>query len=288
MGKKSGESEVKSFAKATARYVLSALSGPAAFFVVRLAPLSGLDAKAQLCVAVYAWVVLWWCLQPVPWAVSAFVPALLFPVLGVMTLPEAAVMYGQNIIFAVLGIMLLGHAVKKHGLGERIALFFLSSRLVGGSVQRFALVFMVATASLTAVISVASVAIMLPIGAATVSYIASEYAKRGVKVNTAKLGNLVVLGCLNAAFAGVMVSISSSPFNMAAISLLEETTGYTVGFFQWIETGAVMAATGVAATFAFLRAMYRPGVDLIPGGVRYFRDQRKRLGNMKPAEWATL
>ncbi|MCH8268761.1 MAG: anion permease, partial [Acidobacteria bacterium] len=59
-------------------------SGPLAFLLLYMLPLEGLEPKAQLVMAVFGWVILWWMTQPVPWAVTSFLPLILFPFLRVM------------------------------------------------------------------------------------------------------------------------------------------------------------------------------------------------------------
>ena len=78
--------------------VLRLLAGPAAFAIVRAAPLAGLASEAHAALGVYAWVVAWWMARPVPWAVTSFLPFVLLPIGADMGLSEVAATYGHVIL----------------------------------------------------------------------------------------------------------------------------------------------------------------------------------------------
>src|SRR5262245_14330957 len=74
----------------------------------------------------------WWMTEPIPWAMAAMLPFLVFPAAGVMDIAATMRLYGQPIFFWIMGTVLMGSAIEKHGLANRFALAFLSIRGVGG------------------------------------------------------------------------------------------------------------------------------------------------------------
>ena len=150
------------------KFIIKLLAGPLLLFVIIYLPLEGLDPKGQLCLAVYGWVIIWWVLQPVPWAATSFLPLILFPVLGVADITATAGMYGPRVVFSMIAILLLGEAVRKSRVGERIALFLMSLPIIKNSVWRFMLIYMICAYILGAIIAAAVIPIMVPIGMATI------------------------------------------------------------------------------------------------------------------------
>ena len=128
-------------AAANQRFTLALrmLAGPLAFLSIYVIPMEGLDSQAHVGLGCYAWVLVWWAAMPVPWAVTAFLPLVLFPIGGVMPFRDVSGLYGQRIFPFVLGVMLFGHAFRKHGLAKRMAVHVLSLPGVAPSGSRLVL-----------------------------------------------------------------------------------------------------------------------------------------------------
>ncbi len=262
-------------------------SGPFAFLLLYMLPLEGLEPKAQLVMAVFGWVILWWMTQPVPWAVTSLLPLLLFPFLGVMNSGSAARLYGQNIFFFVWGTSLMGYAMQRHGLAKRFALWFLSFRWLNGHTHRLVFGFMMASGLISAFISDnAVVAIMIPMGMALVSSIRTLTGASGS--GKSQFGALMALGALYGTQAGGKATIAGLPHNALAVALLEETTGRTFGFFEWMLAGVPIFLVTLTAYFFILRFFLPPEITVIPGGGELFRQEREKLGPMTPGERGTL
>jgi sodium-dependent dicarboxylate transporter 2/3/5 len=109
----------------------------------------------------------WWVTEAAPIAVTALLPLVLFPLLGVRPVREVAPNYGDHMIFLFLGGFVLARAVEISGLHRRIALAVLTS--VGASPRRLVWGFLLATAGLSMWLSnTATTLMMLPIAAGVV------------------------------------------------------------------------------------------------------------------------
>ena len=96
---------------------------------------------------------------------TALLPLVLFPLLGVRPVREVAPNYGNHMIFLFLGGFVLARAVEISGLHRRIALAVLTS--VGASPRRLVWGFLLATAGLSMWLSnTATTLMMLPIALA--------------------------------------------------------------------------------------------------------------------------
>jgi sodium-dependent dicarboxylate transporter 2/3/5 len=96
---------------------------------------SELDDKV---IAVAVWMVIWWITEAVHIAVTALLPLILFPLLGVMNAADVGANYGSPIIFLFFGGFVLALALEKVNLHRRIALTII--RMTGTTPNKVILV----------------------------------------------------------------------------------------------------------------------------------------------------
>ena len=151
--------------------VLGRALGPALFLIVMLAPTGSLTGPAKTVAAGGLWMAVWWVTEAAPIAVTALLPLVLFPLLGVRSVREVAPNYGDHMIFLFLGGFVLALAVEHSGLHRRIALSILTA--VGASGKRLVWGFLIATAALSMWLSnTATTLMMLPIAAGVAERVA--------------------------------------------------------------------------------------------------------------------
>ncbi|MEA3452095.1 MAG: SLC13 family permease, partial [Bacteroidota bacterium] len=102
---------------------------------------------------------IWWVTEAVPISVTALLPVVLFPLLGIMNGKAVSSTYFNHVIFLFLGGFLMAGAMEKHGLHKRIALRILL--FTGTSYGRILFGFMFATAFLSAWMSNTATAMMM-------------------------------------------------------------------------------------------------------------------------------
>ncbi|HWP84032.1 MAG TPA: SLC13 family permease, partial [Terriglobia bacterium] len=262
-------------------------SGPLAFLLLWGIPPSGLTPPARLTLAVFAWMIAWWMAQPVPWAISSLLPLVLFPLLGLMSIGDAAALYGQEVFFWVWGTVLMGYALDRHGLAKRFALWFLSLPWVAGSMARLAFGYMLAAGLISTVISdAATVAMMIPVGVSLVSFVRQT----GQLAPSAKsnFGSFIALGTLYAAVAGGTATLAGIPHNAVSNSLLESLTGSGLSWFGWMRAGMPIFLVTLGIFYFLLRAFFPLERSRIPGGAEFVRSERQKLGSLGAGERATL
>src|SRR5215510_4514684 len=128
-------------AAASRRYALKLLAGPMAFTVVMALPLE-VPYQGHVALATFVCVVAWWITQPMPWAIAAMLPFLVFPAAGVMDIAATMRLYGQPIFFWIMGTVLMGYAIEKHGLAHRFTIAFLALPGLGGKTTRLTFAYM--------------------------------------------------------------------------------------------------------------------------------------------------
>ena len=227
-------------------FALRVLAGPAAFAAVRAAPLAGLGPEAHFAVAAYAWMLAWWATVPVPWAVTSFLPFVLLPVGRAMPFAEVAALYGQTILPFLMGSMLFGHALRKHGLGTRLALALLSMPGAVRSSGSLILAILIAAAVTSALVSdLVVIVIMTPIVLSVTRSAAAAIDAGESTARAPRLAAAASLAVLYGSAAGELATPMGVPYNALVLSVLEETTRYRISFAHWMSTGTVLAAVHV-------------------------------------------
>ena len=255
---------------------LRVLAGPAAFAIVRAAPLVGLAPEAHLALGVYAWTVAWWVTTPVPWAVTSFLPFVILPLGGVMPLSDVADSYGHAILPYLMGVMLFGHAFQKHGLARRIALAALCVPGLARSGIGLIFAILVVSAVMSAVVSDLAVIVMMTPIALSLT--------RSVAADATRMSAAASLAVLYGAAAGGLATPAGIVFNALTLSLLEQFTSYSVSFVQWVSTGVLLTAAHFPVCYLILKLMLPPEVGAIPNARKRFLKERELLGPMSRGE----
>lgn len=91
--------------------------------ILFLFPESQSEAKCGYCVGIMA---IYWVMEALPLAVTALLPMVLFPMLGLMKSDEVAQMYLPDTSFLFIGGLMVAVAVEKSKLHNRVALYVLA------------------------------------------------------------------------------------------------------------------------------------------------------------------
>ena len=259
-------------------------AGPITFLAVYLVPLEGLSYEGQVVLATLGWAAAWWLLQPIPWAITSLLPLVIFPVLGVMSIGRTTSLYGQNLFFWLLGLIMFGYALKKHGLANRIALHFLGLKGVGNSTAKLIFMFMLSTGILSMFASDAAVAaMMIPIAISLYAYVSQVTGATESKGRSA-LASFLVLGVVYASQAGGVGSIAGLPANAVVVSLVDNLTDRSIGWFNWMMVGVPLFLIEIVCFYGLLRYFFPPEVSTIPGGQEFIRGEIQKLGKMSRGE----
>ncbi|XP_060743129.1 solute carrier family 13 member 1 [Tachysurus vachellii] len=147
-------------------------------FIVILTPLLMLplplviNTKVAQCAFTLVLMAVFWMTEALPLSVTALLPALLFPLFGIMKSTQVAMMYFKDFHLLLLGVICLATSIEKWGLHRRIALKLVT--LVGVNPGMLMLGFMVGVAFLSMWLSnTSTVAMVMPIAEAVMQQVMS-------------------------------------------------------------------------------------------------------------------
>jgi sodium-dependent dicarboxylate transporter 2/3/5 len=274
---------IQQFEQRGARAKVGLLLGPVVFAALLLLPApAGMSPGAWKTAAAASLMVIWWIAEAVPIPVTALLPLVLFPVLGVVPVAGAASPYANPVIFLFLGGFIIAIALERCGLHRRLALWII--RAVGTKPPRLIGGFMVATAFISMWVSnTATVLMMLPMAVSITDLIESENAKRGT--NDGNFAIALLLGLAYASSIGGLGTLIGTPPNALLAGVMSESYGIQIGFLQWMLVGVPLVAVSIPLTWLLLtRVIYPVRRDTFAGSGEIIDREIAELGRLGRAE----
>jgi len=258
---------------------LGLIVGPLALAVMLSVPgPANLSLEGWRTAGVAVFMAVWWMTEAVPIPVTAMIPLVAFPVLGVLSMADAAGPYAADIIFLFMGGFLLAVAMERWGLHRRIALGIMA--VTGTTPNRLILGFMLATAFLSMWISnTATTAMMLPIALAV-----GEMFRPHAHEGRYNFGIALMLGIAYASSIGGVATLIGTPPNAVMAAAAGEMLGRDIGFVEWMGVGVPVAAVMLPAAWLLLtRVLHRPG-RLGGDAAAVLEGERAKLGRANRGE----
>jgi len=268
--------------------------GLLAFFTLLLAPIDPalIPIEARYVLAVTVLMAIFWVTEAIPLEVTALLPIVLFPFLGVLTVREATTPYADPVIFLFMGGFIIAMSMQRWGLHRRIALHIIN--IVGTSPRRLILGFMVATAFLSMWISnTATAMMMIPIA---IAIIATVMPGINTKLNEMNEEQRDFAGCLVIAVAyaaniGGIGTIIGSPPNGIFIAQMKILfpEAPEIDFFTWMKFGIPLAAMLTPIVWLWLiKVPYRHLPRRLSQAKEVIKQEMEELGPMSRGEQWTL
>lgn len=248
--------------------------GPAgALLMLLIGAPEGVSFPAWATGALMVWMAVWWATEPIPIPVTSLLPLVIIPLIGAGSPREAAAGYASPIVVLLLGGFIIALGIERWGLHKRIALNIVSR--VGSHPSALIFGFMIATALLSMWISnTATTLMMVPIALS---------AAAALKDDSGKFVMALLLGICYAASIGGVATPIGTPTNLIAIQWLEENTGTTIGYAQWMGFGVPALALLVPLAWWSVSR----GLPKLSGGAAAMQEihtQRNELGKISAPE----
>lgn len=266
-------------------------SGPLVFLVMAfILPPVLPHPEANKTLGIGLWMILWWITEAAPIPVTALIPLVAFPFLGVMTMSAAAAPYANHIIFLFMGGFLIAIALEKHRLHERIALKLIS--ITGTSGNGIILGFMLATGGISMWISnTATAMMMLPIATSVIDLLREE---KNQPIHEMKKGerNFAIALLLMVGYAatlGGLATLIGTPPNVVFAGLLNEYHDEKINFGKWMLVGVPISIILLFSTYMILtRILFRNGISKVAGTDELLQHKLRELGPVSPTEKRVL
>ena len=242
------------------------ITGLIVFFVLLSIPNpEGLGTGGKNMLALVALMAVWWIGEGTSLFVTALLPLILFPVLGILPSKQVVPHYANNLIFLFLGGFMIALAMEKWNFHKRLALWIINA--MGTEPERIVLGFMVASAFLSMWISnTASTMMMLPVAMAVVRQIALGASLSGEKSSESQkkiengLGLVLMLGLAYSASIGGVGTLIGTPPNIVFAgfykTLFPENPEIT--FFQWMVLAIPVVVVFIPIVWIFLCRFVSP------------------------------
>jgi sodium-dependent dicarboxylate transporter 2/3/5 len=235
---------------------------------------------------------IWWISEAVPIAVTALLPIVLFPLLGVMSTASTTTSYANHLVYLFLGGFLIAVTMQKWNLHRRIAMHVLLR--TGVSPARIVLGFMLATALLSMWISnTATTMMMLPIGIAVISQVRllneSKVSQPDSRVGADSFGTCLMIAIAYAASIGGVATLIGTPPNAILAGMAEKLYGLQISFLDWMTFGLPISIVMLGLTWIYLtRHAFSLDRKQIPGVKDIINGELTRLGNIRKEEKRVL
>lgn len=246
----------------------------------------GMNLHAWKTLACASIMIVWWIFEPVPISVTALLPLVLFPFLGISSFNEVSPFYASQAIFLFLGGFMLALALQKWNLHLRIALHIV--KLTGTNADAIIAGFMIATALLSMWISnTATTVMMLPIGLSVINFLMdeNESAIQGTEKQKRFFSLCLMLSIAYAANIGGTATIIGTPPNTILVGFMKEQYGIDITFSSWLLVGLPFMLTLLLICWAVLTKLVYPSkLGHLPNSQRLIENEFIRIGPISRAE----
>jgi sodium-dependent dicarboxylate transporter 2/3/5 len=189
--------------------------------------------------------------EALPLSVSCLVTIGLTPLWGVTEKFAGAVTgFAHPVVFFIIASFGIAGAIMNVPITKRILTALLSR--FGQSIESILLAMMIVTAALSFFMSnVPTCAIMMSIALEFINLFEEGDEKRSI-------GKAFMIAIPVATMIGGMSTPASSSLNLLAIGLLEQYTGDTITFVQWMAAGIPMAVVFIPFAWFLIIKVYKP------------------------------
>jgi sodium-dependent dicarboxylate transporter 2/3/5 len=226
-----------------------------------------------------------WLFEAIPIAVTACIPLVAFPALGVYgkglggDMRRTVEPFFDAYIFLFLGGMTIGAAMEHFNLHRRVALHIM--RAIGTDPKRLLLGMIVATASISLWISnTATAVMMLPIALALLAQLETQ--NGGARLR--HFGAAVMLSVAYASNVGGIGTKIGTGTNSIFCGFVSEKLGYDIGFLQYIALGFPFVAIFLPLIWLWLWRYARRDRFDFRGGREALGQQLAEMGPLSGAE----
>jgi sodium-dependent dicarboxylate transporter 2/3/5 len=238
--------------------------GPTLFLLIILseAP-EELSQAGWAAAAVGIWMAIWWATEALHIAVTALLPIVMFPLLGIATIEATVAPYSAKVIYLFLGGFIIAFAMQRWNLHRRIALNILQH--AGGNGRSLVGGFMLVSALISMwVMNTSTTMMLLPIAISIITVIHKTVdgldaaAKKDFQYS-------LLLGVAYGSTIGGMATLVGTAPNAMFAQFMKDNHQTDIAFSDWMMIGLPLAAVMLPlAWIALTRIVFK--VDFVTSG----------------------
>ncbi|MEI3789335.1 MULTISPECIES: SLC13 family permease [unclassified Chryseobacterium] len=188
-----------------------------------------LSHHANQVLSIIILMIVWWIFEAVPIAVTALIPIVLFPALGISSIKEVAQSYADPVVFLFMGGFFIAIAIEKWNLHKRIALGII--RITGTNGNHIILGFIMATGLLSLWLSNTATTMMMYPLAVSVIQVVQNHNKNEKNTQNFSLALLLSIAYASNFALGTVIA---TPPNVAYVGYIKDRFNYTISFSDWM------------------------------------------------------
>ncbi|WP_430430838.1 SLC13 family permease [Oceanicaulis sp.] len=246
----------------------------------------GLPQQASIVAAIGVLMAIWWATEAIPVAITAFLPLVALPILGVVSTREIAAPYAHPIIYLFFGGFVVALAIERCGLHRRIALGVFA--IAGADARALVAGFMGAAAFVSMWISNTSTSLMLLPIAVSVFTVINETMPTLAPRQRENFGISLLLGLAYGATLGGVATLVGTPPNAFMVGFMADNYDVQIDFARWMMVGVPVSLVMLPLAWLVLtRFIYPINFKASDEAVQHIRAMREGLGAMSKAEVRT-
>ena len=260
------------------------LLGPVVAVVMLLSDTpEGLSKAGWATAACGALMAIWGATEAVPIAVTALLPLVAFPLLGVTTIQDTAAPYANKVIFLFLGGFIVAYTMQRWNLHRRIALNVL--QMFGSNGKSLVAGFMCASAVISMwVMNTSTTMMLLPIAISIITIIHKSVHSLDDKARN-DFQYALLLGVAYGATIGGMATLVGTLPNAALAGFMLETYDTEIEFSRWMMIGVPLAIVMLPlAWLALTRWAFTVNFETSGEGKAALKQMHDELGRISVAE----
>lgn len=256
--------------------------GPAVLLITCLtAPPEGLSEAGWRTTGAAVLMAVLWMSEAIPIPVTALLPLVLFPALGLSDVRESAAPYANPIIYLFLGGFLIALAMQRWGLHRRVAINLIGA--MGTQPSRIIAGFLIASTLISMWVSnTATSLMMLPIAMSVMSLVPPQLREQPAMK---AFGTALLLAVAYGATTGGMATLIGTPPNALLAAYVDNVYGFKIGFGQWMLLGVPVTFITLPIVYWVLtRVSFKIRGGAVPGMADMLAAERARLGRFGGGE----
>ena len=258
--------------------------GPAlALFMLSSGAPENLDSDGWSTAAIGVLMAVWWATEAVPIAVTALLPLVAFPMLGIADIKDTSAPYANKVIYLFLGGFIVAFAMQRWNLHRRIALTVL--QYAGGNGRSLVGGFMLSSALISMwVMNTCTTMMLLPIAISIITVIHKTVDTLDAKAKEDFQFSLLLGVAYGATIGGMATLVGTAPNAMFAAFMLDNYNT-EIDFSSWMLVGLPLSAAMLPlAWLAMTRWVFKVDFVTSDEGRATLRQMKTDMGNISVPE----